>query len=157
MTTTWPKQKAVDAFYGNPRGLNGQCSPRWQQRNLVTITPPFRMTYAGRPVARITIHRLCADSLVRALAAIWEASGRNQAKVDQWGASVFGGTFNYRLKRNSNTLSMHAYGAAIDLDPQRKPMGQSARRFAPEVVKAFTDEGWVNLTNDPMHFQAARL
>jgi hypothetical protein len=35
--------------------------------------------------------------------------------------------------------------------------GQSKRRFVKEVVKAFADEGWVNLPNDPMHFQAARL
>lgn len=153
----WPKQRECDAFYGNPRGLNGNASPRWKARNLTTVKPPFRMTYAGAPVTQITVHKRCAESLGRALNSIWMASGRSQAVIDRWGASVFGGTYNFRLKRNSNTLSMHAYGAAIDLDPAKKRMGQSTVRFAPEVVKAFANEGWVNLRNDPMHFQAARL
>jgi hypothetical protein len=89
--------------------------------------------------------------------AIWIASGKSQKKIDAWGVSDFGGSFNFRLMRNSNTLSMHSYACAIDLAPQRFPMGQSAKHFAPEVVKAFADEGWINLKNDPMHFQAARL
>jgi hypothetical protein len=153
----WPKQSGVDAFYGNPRGANGHASERWKTRNLTTIKPPFKMYYAGKPVTSITVHKKCADSLSRIFSALWVAAGQSQATINAWGVSVFGGTFNYRLKRNSNTLSMHAYACAIDLDPVRKPLGQSAKRFAPAVVKAFKDEGWVNLPRDPMHFQAATL
>ena len=155
--TIWPKQRDCDMFYGNPRGEAGAVSVKWMLDNLISIVPPFRMTYAGIPVKRITVHKRCAESLSRVLAAIWIAAGKKQSIVDKWGVSVFGGSFNFRLKRNSNTLSMHAYGVAIDLDPAKKPMGQSVKRFVPEVVKAFRDEGWVNLRNDPMHFQAARL
>jgi hypothetical protein len=151
----WPLQSRCDAFYGNPRGKNGHASDKWKAANLVAIKPPFKMRYAGQPVTALTIHRKCAESLSRVLAAVWLASGKNQAVIDSWGVSTFGGTYNYRLKRNSNTLSMHAYGCAIDLDPEHKPMGQGKSRFAKEVVKAFTDEGWVNLPRDPMHFQAA--
>lgn len=155
--TDWPRQSECDSFYGNPRGRYGHASDRWESRNLTTIAPPFRMTYAGAPVKQLKVHKKCADSLLRALNAIWIAAGKSQDTVDKWGVSILGGVYNFRLKRNSNTLSMHAYGAAIDLDPVRKPMGQAKRRFVPEVVKAFANEGWVNLRNDPMHFQAARL
>ena len=105
----------------------------------------------------IAIHNKCADSLARVLREIWVASGKSQKKIDAWGASEFGGSFNFRLMRGSDHLSMHAYGCAIDLSPTRFPMGRSAPTFCAEVLKAFADEGWVNLPRDRMHFQAARL
>ena len=52
---------------------------------------------------------------------------------------------------------MHAYGCAIDLAPDRFPMGSGTACFCSEVENAFAAEGWVNLAHDRMHFQAARL
>jgi D-alanyl-D-alanine carboxypeptidase len=153
----WPKQSQADAFYGNPRGKNAQVSEKWRAANLVAVKVPFKLRYAGKPVTTVTIHRKCAESLGRVFAAIWAASGKSQATIDKWGVSEYGGTYNYRLKRNSNTLSMHAYGCAIDLAPQRYPLGSTKAKFVPEVIKAFADEGWVNLPRDRMHFQAALI
>jgi hypothetical protein len=143
-----------DAFYGNPRGKNGQASESWKAKNLTTIKPPFKMTYAGKPVSSITIHRKCAESLKRVFDAIWIASGKSQATIAKWGMDIYGGSHNFRLSRNSNNISNHAYGCAVDFDPENKPNGQSRKRFPVVVVKAFTDEGWDNLANDPMHFEA---
>lgn len=151
----WPKQRDCDKFYGNPRGTGGMASAKWEAANIVRIIPPFRMTYAGLPVKSIRIHAKCAASLGRVFMAIWVASGKSQAVIDKWFVSIYGGSYNYRLKRNSNTLSMHAYGCAIDLAPNKYPMGTSKARFVAPVIKAFTDEGWVNLPKDLMHFQAA--
>jgi hypothetical protein len=141
----WPLQKDCDSFYGNPRGVNGQPSGQWERDNLTAITPPFRMTYAGHPVRTIKVHRRCALSLLRVLGKIWEASGHNQETLDSWGASVFGGSYNFRLMRGLNTLSMHAYGCAIDLDPAHNGLHDRTPKFTPNgaVVKAFKDEGWV--------------
>jgi hypothetical protein len=126
-------------------------------RNLTPITPPFAMTYAGQPLSHFLIHRQCVASLTRILEAIWDAAQHDQKCVDDWGVSIFGGSFNFRLKRGSNTLSMHAYGCAIDLAPERFPMGRTRPTFCGEVLKAFAEEGWINLPRDRMHFQAARL
>ena len=153
----WPLQSECDKFYGNPRGINSHASENWKKANLTYVSPPFKMRYAGQPVTKVTIHRKCAESLVRVFNAIWLASGKSQAKIDEWGVSTFGGSFNYRLMRQSNRLSMHSYGCAIDLAPERFPMGKSDKKFAPEVIKAFSDEGWVNLPHDRMHFQASRI
>ena len=155
--TDWPLQAEADGFYGNPRGRNGKASPTWESGNLVAITPPFAMHFAGKPVTRIAAHRKCAESLTRVFNAIWNAAGKDQATLDTWGVSTFGGSYNFRLKRNSTTLSMHAYGCAIDLAPERFPMGRSEPCFCSPVLQAFADEGWVNLAHDRMHFQAARL
>ena len=153
----WPKQSAADSFYGNPLGFNGKASLLWKAQCLTHVTPPFAMNFAGTPVTRIIVHRKCADSLLRVLQAIWVASGHSQKKIDAWGVSEFGGSFNFRLMRGSNHLSMHAYGCAIDLAPQRFAMGRSLPKFCGEVLKAFSDEGWVNLPRDRMHFQAVHF
>ena len=151
----WPLQSQCDTFYGNPRGRNGQVNVAWKSLNLTTVRPAFKMKYAGKPVSSVSIHRKCALSLGRVFQAIWIASGKDQKKIDAWGVSTFGGSFNFRLMRNSNHLSMHSYGCAIDLAPDRFPLGRHDHKFTPEVIKAFADEGWANLPNDLMHFQAA--
>ena len=162
--TTWPLQSECDSFYGNPRVPNGLVSPAWFKANIVTISPPFRMTFDGKPVSKVQVHRKCADSLSRVFNAIWTASGHNQVVIEQWGVDKFGGSFNYRLKRGLSSLSMHAYGCAIDFDPERNGLGvmRGHLRDCPLVIAAFKAEGWSwggdwQTRPDPMHFQAARV
>lgn len=161
--TDWPKQSECDAFYGDPRGTNGQPSPKWMRANLIQLPVPFKMTYAGKAVSTILIHRKCADSLKRVLEDIWRQAGQRQAVVDSWGMSVYGGAFNYRLMRGGSKLSMHAYGCAVDFDPARNGLGDSTPYFrnVPQVLNAFAIEGWTWGGNwsrpDGMHFQAARV
>jgi D-alanyl-D-alanine carboxypeptidase len=154
---SWPTQAEADGFYGNPRGRNGKASKNWEATNLVAITPPFQLHFAGSIIRQFKIHRKCAASLGRVFDAIWQAAGHDQKKIEQWGVSTFGGSYNFRLMRGSNRLSMHSYGCAIDLAPDRFPMGRKLPCFAPEVLAAFDAEGWVNLPRDRMHFQAARV
>jgi hypothetical protein len=161
----WPLQHECDAFYGNPRGRNGAASAKWERENLTLVTPPFRMTYGGQKIRGVRIHRKCAGSLSRILIAIWEAADRKQATVDAWGASIYAGAYTYRLMRGSNSLSMHSYGCAIDLDPARNAFHDTTPNFArfPDVVDAFEREGWTwggrwaGRSCDGMHFQAARV
>jgi len=152
---TWPTQAQADVFYGNPRGANGGASPTWETTNLVSIRAPFTMKFDGAEVKQFKIHRKCADSLKRVFDAIWQAAGQDQARIDEWGVSTFGGSYNFRLMRGSSHLSMHAYGCAIDLAPARFPMGASKAKFCDQVCAAFATESWVNLPKDRMHFQAA--
>ncbi len=159
--STWPLQKDCDRFYGNPRGANGKPSAKWESENLVSVRPPFKMTYAGKPISGIRVHKKCAESLKRVLARIWEAAGKDQATVDRWGVSIYGGAYNYRLMRGGNSLSMHSWGCAIDLDPARNGLGDQTPHFAnvPEVLAAFAAEGWEWggdwSRRDGMHWQAA--
>lgn len=142
--SAWPLQKDCDAFYGNPRGVNGNANVSWERDHLTSITPPFKITYAGNPVHSIRIHRRCAMSLLRVLGAIWDAYGHDQKKLDEAGISIFGGSYNFRLKRGQNTLSMHAYGCAVDFDPARNGFHNRHPHFTADcpIVKAFKAEGW---------------
>jgi hypothetical protein len=123
------------------------------------------MYYDGKPVRRFRFHKKAADALTQVLNNIWEAAGKKQAIIDEWGVSKFGGSYNFRLMRGGNSLSMHAWGCAIDLDVENNMLGNPNPRFAkyPQVVKAFTDAGavwggsWSGGRCDGMHFQFARL
>lgn len=164
----WPLQRDADKFYGNPRGRDGlRASPQWEAENLVIVSAPYQLYYDKKPIRGIRVHRKCAESLRRVFERIWDAAGRNQSVVDSWGASTFAGAYVYRNKRRGATLSMHAYGCALDLDPVRNAMGNTRPNFAKPgpyaVVSAFEAEGWVwggrwsGRSCDGMHFQAARV
>ncbi|MGC4008861.1 MAG: M15 family metallopeptidase [Pseudomonas sp.] len=167
----WPTQAEVlsnKSPYGDPRSKDRlRMSPGWEAKNIIYITPPFRMTYAGEVVKRIRVHKFCAASLGRVfddlLAAAKAKDTANPQKVlDHWGVSIFGGCVMYRLMRGSNRPSIHSYGAAIDLDPARNGLGDTTPRFAqfPEVLAAFAKEGWMWggkwSRPDGMHWQATR-
>lgn len=66
------------------------------------------------------------------------------------------GCFNIRQKRGSNSLSLHSWGVAIDVNAAWNKMG-APPTLSPGFVKCFTDAGfdwggeWSN--PDGMHFQ----
>lgn len=166
--TNWPRQAECNAYYGDPDpDRDGRPNRAWEDANLVTIAPPYPMVLAwdvSAPVRGIRVHRRCAESLTRVLrriAAIYPAAAdRERARVH-----LFGGSYSFRLMRGGARLSMHSWGCAIDLDPQRNGLGvpwRPERGMMPvAVVEAFEAEGWVAgarwRTADAMHFQAARV
>lgn len=168
--TAWPKQTTAElnAFYGNPDADgNGVSDRAWEDKNLVAIAPPYRMALAWAPetpLKTIRVHRACAGSLQRALAAILAHYGSQQA-VEAARMHLYGGCFAFRTMRGANKLSVHAYGAAIDLDPVRNPLGRPWRDGAGmmpvPVIEAFQKEGWTWGGSwqrpDAQHFQASTV
>lgn len=160
----WPRQSAMTAYFGNPDVNNdGAADSAWEAANLVYITPPYAMFYAGKPVNRIRCHRRVAESLTRILTRIGKeipAEVIKRCQLDQ-----FGGVYNFRRKRSGSTLSTHAYAAAIDLAPALNPFkvayGSRPNMMPMEVVRMFEAEGWVWggpwSNGDAMHFQAAKV
>lgn len=165
--TVWPKQSEMDSYYGNPRGINGKASPQWESANLVFIPAanlPFKITYDGKPVSGIRCHKKVKDAFLRVLNRIWDASGKSQAKVDEWGMSKFGGCYLFRLKRGGSSLSTHSYACAFDFDPANNGFKDPTPRFAnyPEVLAAWKAEGAVwggdwKGSPDGMHWQFATV
>ena len=162
----WPTQAQVRAFYGDPDpDHNGVADRTWEFSALERITPPYRMVLAWDPAKRlnsITVHKRCASSLHTILTKIAEHYGSEQA-IEANRLHLFGGAYNFRLMRGSTKLSMHAYGCAIDLDPERNPLGQrysEAKGMMPmAVVNIFEAEGavWGGRWKRPdaQHFQWA--
>jgi hypothetical protein len=163
----WPREWVsgeLDRFYGNPRGAAGRADSAWVQQNLTTVVPPWTMRADGSAVPGITVHTKCKDSLTRILNAIWDFTGRDQAKIKAAHLDEFDGSYNFRMNVNSpSKLSLHAYGAAIDLaaaeNPNGAPWRDNGLMLPRWAIDAFLAEGWCwggdfSGTPDAMHFQA---
>ena len=149
----WPKPDlaSMKSFYGEP-GNEG---------NLVVIEFPYRMYYDGKVVTKTRVHEQCADSLMRVLVNIGRSYGTRSDIMDE--ASDYGGCYNFRNSRGSNSLSKHAWGAAIDLDADDNTFRQSWPMQADmplEIIEEFAKEGWLSAAAfwgyDAMHFQATQ-
>ena len=159
----WPHQSEVDAFYGNPKGKNGEPSRKWESSNIIRIKAPWKLVTAwdNSPISSIRLHRLCSDSLNKIFLAIWDAADRDQKKINEWGMNLYAGGYNFRMMRGSSRLSMHSWGCAIDFDSARNSYGDNTPNFAliPAVLRAFESEGWTWggtwTKHDGMHWQAA--
>jgi len=166
----WPLQRAsnMNLFYGNPDiDGNGSVDPKWEAANIVSIKPPYEMVLAWDTdvkVKSIRCHKLVADSLMRVLNGIKDHYG-NQAAIEKARMHLYGGAYNFRMSRGGALLSIHSWGAAIDLDPANNGYGKvydEKRGMMPSVVvELFRAEGWVWggrwRKGDAMHFQAALI
>lgn len=131
---------------------------------LTTIACPFPMRLAwdkDHIVQTISCHKLIAKRLLAALTEILEVYGYD--KIRKLGIDLYGGCFNYRKMRNGSKMSRHSWGIAIDLDPERNLLHETARtaRFARPEYKAMIDifykHGFFSLGReknyDWMHFE----
>lgn len=150
----WPKsdQASLRSFYG----LAGD------ETQLVSIEFPYPMFYGGKRVTRSRVNRRCADSLLQVLQNIGTSYGSRKDIMEE--AEDYGGIFNFRNKRGGSTFSVHAYGAAIDLDADDNTFKDSwpMRSDMPlEIIECFAKQGWVSAAvfwgYDAMHFQATAI
>lgn len=149
----WPHDdtESLVSFFGDPRR-------KGFTNNLVLVKPPWQMTFDGKPIKGVQIHRKCADSLKAVFDDIWEQCDQDEDKLPD-GATIFDGSYNFRPIRGSKRLSTHAFGAALDFDAEHNGMGKRGN-MSPIVINAFKREGWFwggdfRSRTDPMHFQAA--
>lgn len=155
----WPLQRHMTRFYGQPGGP--QCTAG-------KVDLPFKMRIAWnrrKKISRFSCHEKVADSAERVYRKI--ASVYSPQQISSLGFDLFGGCYNYRKKRGGSTLSTHAYGVAIDHDPERNQLkwnSSRAKLASPECIefwRIWESEGWLGLgparNFDWMHVQAARL
>lgn len=149
----WPKSDngSLRAFYGEPG----------DESNLVPIAFPYPIYYDGKLVKTTRVHRKCAASLLRVFASIKDLYVQRTEIMEE--AQDYGGVFNFRLKRGGSSYSLHAYGAAIDLDADDNTFRDSwpMRADMPiEIMEEFAREGWIAAGAfwgyDAMHFQCTR-
>lgn len=154
----WPKQNYSDMvkFYGNVG------------TNQTSLTLPYEMKLAwdlDSKVTKITCHTKVKDSLERIFKNTLDHYGLETIK--ELRLDVFGGCLNVRKMRGGSSWSIHSWGAAIDLDPDRNQLkwGKDKAVFAKSEYEPFWKiveaEGWTSLGRvkniDYMHAQAANL
>lgn len=154
----WPldSNATLERYYGEPG--SGQ----------VPLELPYRMVLAwdkGKEISRIWCHAKVRDSLE---GIFLDALGElGMEKIKDLGLDLFGGCLNVRKKRGGSTWSVHAFGAAVDLDPDRNRLrwGKDRARLGQPDAEPWWDiverHGGVSLGRernfDWMHFQFARL
>lgn len=180
MSASFPLQRDCDAFYGNPRGAGGAVvNKAWFAANIVYLPAPWKMAMGDIKITKIPVHKKCAEAMnawfdVVRVNAIKSGKTLDATKMlHLWGMDVFSGSFNYRPMRGLSSLSMHAYGCAIDFDAPRNGLGDTTpnlAKYRDEIITPFLKLGgiWGGDWNgngsslderraDGMHFQFARL
>jgi hypothetical protein len=133
---------------------DGSLDPRWETEFLTRIALPFPLTLSWdhkQAVKEMTCHKKLSAVFVEVLSKV--QANDLQAKIQ-----TFGGCFSFRQQRTGTRLSTHAWGIAIDLNPETNGQG-TIGDMDPGVIEIFKDAGfswggdWKGKVRDPMHFQ----
>lgn len=157
--TVYPRQADMVAFYG-PAGASACTAGK--------VKLPFPFVIAWDKNQRVSTFS-CHARLEAPMSAIFAEAAKHYGE-DRFRAlklDLFGGCYNFRPMRGGTSLSTHAWGAAVDLDPERNQLtwGDDRAAFAAPDYEAFwrivEAHGAVSLgrtrNRDWMHFQFARL
>jgi hypothetical protein len=101
----WPSQADVRSG----KSIYGKAG---DESNLVNITPPYTLYYEGKPLKTIRVHKLVANAVREALEEVLEYYGVE--RIHELGLDDYSGSYNYRATASGKSLSMHAWGIALD-------------------------------------------
>jgi len=131
---------------------------------LTTILLPYPMKLAwdlDTKVTKMRCHKLAAEAFENVFNDLLAHYGMKE--IERLGIDLFGGCFNYRKMRGGSEWSKHSWGIAIDLDPARNKLKETAKtaRFArPEyqpMIDIFYKNGFISLgiekNYDWQHFE----
>lgn len=155
---TWPTQAEVrrgDSIFGAPG----------REEELVNVLPAYQLFYEGSPVRSIRVHRLIASHVQQALREVLEHYGVDE--IRRLGLDQYGGSYNYRPTATGHSLSLHAWGVALDFAPRSNGLKMKSPRATlshPDCVvwwEIWERHGATSLGRarnyDWMHLQFARL
>jgi LysM repeat protein len=144
---------AFGDIYGYLRD-DGSLDPRWETEQLARAPLPFAIALSWDPTKQV--RSICCHR--RLTAKFQEVFGDIERRGLSGKVRTFGGCFNFRAKRSGSKLSTHAWGIAVDLNPETNAMGREGD-MPPGIVAAFRRAGftwggdWSGANRDPMHFQ----
>lgn len=161
-----PTFEELSEFYGSfdldPD--SGKPTDEWEMSHLVTIPIPFPMRLAWEPeslTGKIYCHLRIGSTLQKILQDIFDFYDHDIKALQNDGVDLYGGCYNFRSVRGGRSLSLHAWGAAVDLSPDANPLGKAwepdAGMIPMDVVRIFKNHGvaWGGDFSrpDPMHFE----
>ena len=155
---SWPTQQAV-------RSGTSIFGPPGREENLVSIIPAYPLIYEGKTVRSIRVHRLLAQHVKQALHEVLGHYG--EAEIRRLGLNLYGGCYNFRPTATGRSLSMHAWGIALDFSPAANAYALKAPRASLSHAdctawwQIWENHGAVSLGRernfDWMHLQFAQL
>lgn len=131
----WPTQSEVrsgKSIFGKPGSAD--CTA-----GVILFPLQIEVAWApGQMISHAACHRLAADTFTSIFAEAVRHYGERDFRalgLDQWG-----GCYNYRPTRGGSSLSMHAWGIAIDIDPLRN--GLKVRRPIARLSQLDAEPFW---------------
>jgi len=131
---------------------------------LIKIQLPYPMRLSWdktHTVSSMMCHHLVAENFKKVFSDLLAHYGID--KIKELGIDLFGGCFCFRKMRGGSEMSIHSWGIAIALDPERNQLKETSAtaRFArPEykpMIDIFYKNGFQSLgvekNYDWMHFQ----
>jgi len=129
---------------------------------VIKLPYPMKLSWdTDTIVTRMSCHKDVADKFLAVFNDLLEQY--TLEGIQQLGIDIFGGCFNYRKMRGGNAWSKHSWGIAIDLDPARNTLRETAEtaRFARweygPMIDIFEHHGFISLGReknyDWMHFE----
>lgn len=150
----WPyeSERTLPLFYG----------PVGTHQTLLELPYPMVLAWETQTIVKkISCHEKCADTFRVIFEDVLEHYGIDQIKLLR--LNLFGGCLNVRKIRGGTGWSTHAYGCAIDLDPDHNQLkwGKDKASFAKKDYDKFWEivesHGGYSLGReknyDYMHFQ----
>lgn len=157
-TPVWPTQSEV-------RGGKSMFGTPGREEELVSVLPAYTLFFEGKAVRSIRVHRLIAQHVQQALREVLEHYGHDE--INRLGFNQYGGSYNYRPTAGGKSLSMHAWGIALDFAPRSNGLHVQSPRASlshPDCEawwQIWERHGAVSLGRernyDWMHLQFARL
>lgn len=169
-----PHESDVVEFYGAPSRdpdylgwFNFPCD----DARLYTWDGDHLKDHTGDQYDDHRCHEKLVKPLESALRALWDVLGADRFHKEGW--HVYAGCFCYRSKTGGSGLSIHSWGAAIDLTAWGTGLMTTACGFSPEGIAIMEAHGFLwgpkawgmpgeyqnpqhpGLYYDAMHFQAA--
>lgn len=145
-----PKYSDLPRLFG-PIDLNAQHPWADEGKHMTLVSVPTTLI-DKLGVTRIYCNKAMAPALNLAFDTI-------VARNLEYRVLGYGGCFVARVTRGRSTISTHAWGLAIDLNPEQNPLGDvgTPEAMHPDLVDCFTEQGfiWGGLFQrpDPMHLQ----
>ena len=146
---------AAIAKYGKP-------NEKGTYLEVINLPYPMRIAWDTKTkVNKMRCHKLLKNNFLGVFNDLLAHYG--YAKIVELGIDLYGGCFNYRAMRGGTEWSRHAFGIALDLDPERNQLKETSAtaRFARPEYKAMGDifykHGFVGLgreqNRDYMHWE----
>ena len=152
MVFPYQDYKSMVKFYGNVG------------ENTTSLILPYPMKLAwdkSITVNKISCHKLVAEGMLSAITE--ELAVYGLQKIQELEMDIYGGCFNFRKMRGGNEMSRHAWGIAIDRNPEKnklKDTGLTAQFAKPDykkMMEIWYKHGFINLgvekNYDFMHFE----
>jgi len=129
---------------------------------LATIPFPLKLSWnKSQTTKKIQCHKLVKSDIENIFKDILKEYGL--PKIKELGIDLYGGCYNCRNMRSSTKPSMHSWGIAIDIDPERNGLrtpfkkSQFSKPEYKKMLDIFYKYGWINLgveyNKDSMHFE----